>query len=58
MTLCQEWMLKVGIQRTRDPDTLHYVSGTLVRWNGKRNDLLEPEVGEAIVTRAQPASVA
>jgi hypothetical protein len=51
-------MLKVVIQRTRDPDTLHYVSGTLVRWNGKRNDLLEPEVGEAIVTRAQPASVA
>jgi hypothetical protein len=40
-------MLKVVIARTGHPDTLHYVSGTLVSWNSKGDDLLEPEMGVA-----------
>jgi hypothetical protein len=49
MTLWQEWMLKVVIRRTRHPDTLHDVSGALVAWNSKRDDLVKPLMGKAIV---------
>jgi hypothetical protein len=44
-------MLKVVVRGTRHPDTLHYLSRALVGWNGKGNNLREPEMGEAMVTR-------
>jgi hypothetical protein len=46
MTLREQRMLKVVIGRTGHPDTLHYVSGTLVSWNSKRRRFARTRDGQ------------
>jgi len=47
----QERMFKVIIGRMGHPDTLHYLPGALVGWDGKGDDFFQPELGEAVVAR-------